>query len=690
MLQLTRYDERMRDTAQAQYLHGSYPLDMTLPATRRFALLLAAFGGRAGLYHVDIAGPPTLTPIWQSQLPPMRRILGVEDFDGDGSEEALLLGDSAVVMVGLDGRERFAIRGDMIDGFVHRADSTRIILVSRDAGSVLVTWLSERGALLGQSAIDGSSDILTLAADMGVGNELLVATLSSPARLYRLDLRRMLIVGERQLPGAPDALVPYLEGGVPTAAALYRALPAPTILPVASAELPRRFDYPLADAFDEAALSPHLIALATRDSIAVFNREMRLLAVVASPGGRDLSVTELDSTRTLLVTTAGSRIVPIDREGPGWLERNWMTALIYASAAALVIVMLLAARRYRFVRTLYNNLVRVPGSHGVIVISPSQRVVHINRSAREVLEIASYIPLGRHVSEYLVSEQTRLVMSLLRRLFADGEAFEVRADITMGLDTRALTFRGRQMFGQYGFAAGYLLLVEDVTQTIERERLVNWASVAHHIAHEMKTPLGTVKVTAEMLHDRLASNGFDPENHRATTRILKQSQRLREIVDDLLTIARTETLHRVSADLSLLVTSTAHECRESYPPSLDLMVQITGDDFRCSIDVNQLTIAIRNLLDNAWQAIGDREGGRIEVTVIDRGDAGVDVTVSDNGVGMSRDTMAKLFQPFYTEREGGSGIGTVIVKRVVEAHGGIVTVESEQGKGTSFLLNLPR
>lgn len=692
VLQITRYTSQLRDTSQTQYLHGSYPYDLVVPITPSGnAFLLAGFGGKAGFYAVSLTGAPTLTPVWQSPLSPMRRIVAIEDFDHDGRDEAALLGDSAFVVVGLQGEERFVLRGDLIDAYVVHGDSTRFLLVSRDGGNVLVNWVdAAHGRLLAQRSLEGSSDVISTMGDLGIGDELLIAPTTVPSHLYRFDIRRMILLGSRPLPGVPAALVPIRDGEMPSVAALFRTYPAPTLLPLANGILPRKLDYPLGTVFDDAVSSPHLTALVSRDSIAIYDRSMHLLGIAPSIGGTEVRITELDSATLLVSTATGSRFMTIDWNGMSWLERNWLELAIYVVSGLLILAMLVAARRYRFVRTLYNNLVRVPGSHGIIVISSSQRVIHVNRSAREILEISPYIPLGRHVSEYLISEGTRLVMSLLRRLFADGEGFEVRVDLNNGLDSRALTFRGRPMFGQYGFAAGYLLLIEDVTQTIERERLVNWASVAHHIAHEMKTPLGTVKVTAEMLNDRLGNNGAEPEYQRATHRILKQSQRLREIVDDLLTVARTETLHKVGADVSLLVTSTAHECRESYPPSLELTVQIQGDDFRCSVDVNQLTIAVRNLLDNAWQAIGDREGGRIEVTVADMAELGVGLTVVDNGIGMSRETMAKLFQPFYTEREGGSGIGTVIVKRVVEAHGGTVTVESELGKGTRFILTLPR
>jgi signal transduction histidine kinase len=138
-----------------------------------------------------------------------------------------------------------------------------------------------------------------------------------------------------------------------------------------------------------------------------------------------------------------------------------------------------------------------------------------------------------------------------------------------------------------------------------------------------------------------------------------------------------------------MLSSLAHDYQDILPRSVELRLIIEGERFRALVDVGQLTVALRNLIDNAWQAIGSREGGVVTIAVKETAEE-IRIIVQDNGRGMSQQTLAKLFQPFYTEREGGSGIGTVIVKRVIEGHGGTVNVESAQGRGTQFILTLPR
>jgi signal transduction histidine kinase len=697
LTQFARYDDTLGfQAASAAPVFGLNPLDFTLPSpplpTDR-AYLLAAPYGRAALYAIRFDGPPSMTPVWEKQSPPLRKIVTIGDLDGDGRGEVAMVGDSAFVVAGLDGAERFTIVGDFVDAVVYRGTTTRFIVARHDGSSIRLDLIDAATgtSLLTAKSLTGGPNMEMLLTETSNGEVLAVATSGAHPTAYLLDPATLTLIRDPlPLPAMPIAFVPVRDDNHTGVAAIFNSYPAPTFLALDGNDAPAAIDYELGSVPVNAAFTNNLIALISADSIAFFDRELHPLTVSASPGATAVKMDELDSVHVLVSTPGNARIYAVDRESYNWLLRNWVLVVVGIGLALLVGLSVVAARRYRFVRTIYNNLVRVPNSQGVIVLSPSQRVRHLNMSARALLEIAPYIPLGRHIREYLVNDETRPVISALRKLFAEGEEFELRIDVARDGDSRALTFRGRPLIGEYGFTAGYLLLASDITQTLERERLVNWASVAHHIAHEMKTPLGTVTMTAEMLHDKLSTNGHSGSEHlRATSRIIKQTERLRQIVEDLLTVARTETLQRQSADVSLMISSLAHDYQDILPRSVELRLIIDGERFRAMVDVGQLTVALRNLIDNAWQAIGSREGGVVTIAVKETPEE-IRIIVQDNGRGMSQQTLAKLFQPFYTEREGGSGIGTVIVKRVIEGHGGTVNVESAQGRGTQFILTLPR
>ncbi len=689
---LTLFDTLLTNRSQTPY-RDLNPKDIALTGSPlpSGVLLLAAPFGRASLFAIRTHGAPELTPLWSTHIVRPRKILATGDFSGDGSGEIAILADSALVVISPDGRERYAYEGDLLDAVFYRQGRTaQFIIAERTRSQInLICLDAETGIIADQRSIPGESAILMQMAQYPRGTMVGIVTLGQKSKAYLFDPHQKTFARQLIMPTSPYALVPYSDDDGPALAVLFRKYPSPTLLPLREHAEEDELDFPLYNVFENVASSSRYTVLAGTDSVAVYDRSMELLAVLSGTGSSNVRLHELDSVTVLLSSPSGSIIEHIEPDSFLWLKRNWPVLVVGLFGIILLGIIYSAIRRYRFIRAIYSNLVHVPESNGIVVISRSQKVQHLNASARTFLEIDPYIQIGRHISNYLVHEDLQPVPPVLRNLFSEGELFQLKTDVLLSGEKRALRFRGRPMYGNYGQAVGYLLLIDDITETLEHERLVNWASVAHHIAHEMKTPLGTVKTTAETLLDRLHANDQNSADLRAVNRIIRQSGRLREIVEDLLSVARTEAMQKIQADLSLMLSSLVHDFMEYLPSNVELEYKPKGEDFRCQIDVNQLTVAIRNLLDNARQAIGSRQGGRITLRVESR-EEHLLVTVQDNGIGMNEKTLARLFQPYYTEREGGSGIGTVIIKRVIEGHGGTIAVESAPGIGTTFHIKIPR
>ncbi len=690
---LRRYNDSLSSGTQT-YLRNVRPLDVSFrPGMFRpdSALLVGGSGADASIYTVNVRGTPSFSLFWSGQVPAIREIVALTGGPG-GNGAVALAGDSIFMVIRADRVVTTSMTGDLAGAVLADEDSLRFIVASREEAGIRLRLVDGvTGRTLESGQVPWSREVVMRMITTEGVDQLAVVTRERPYRAFLFDPNTLLAADPVELTDRPEAIVPCLDGNVHGACVLFRSYPIPTYLPLLSdpTTAPVEIDYPLREVFASAADDGGLIALIGRDSLALYDSAMTLLTVLPAGDLTNARMHRLPDGRLLLASATGSRILPVPPEPPDWFSRHWR--LIFLAAAGVVIAAAIASllRHHLFIRNIYNNLVLVPSSHGIIVMSQSQRVRHINGSARRLLGIAAYIPLGRHISEYLTADEWRPALESLRGLFAYGDSFIQKIDLERDGDHRSYSFSGRPMFAASGVPAGYLLMVEDVTKTIERERLVNWASVAHHIAHEMKTPLGTVTVTAEMLYDRLAAEGAESTLLRSTSRIVRQSERLRDIVEDLLTIARTESLKKVRADMGIVLSSVAHDCAEYIPSSIELRLDVSGSDLHCMADVSQLTVAIRNLIDNAWQAIGSRDGGCIFLRAVGA-DAHVVITIRDTGIGMSRETLTKLFQPFYTEREGGSGIGTVIIKRVIEAHGGTIAVDSEVGIGTTFTLHMPR
>jgi len=222
-----------------------------------------------------------------------------------------------------------------------------------------------------------------------------------------------------------------------------------------------------------------------------------------------------------------------------------------------------------------------------------------------------------------------------------------------------------------------------------REHLAELGRLTAGLAHEIKNPLSTINVNLQLLAEDLARH--DDELHRRWLRRLDsaraETDRVRDILDDFLRYAGHYELHRSPVDLRRLL----EELLDFFGPQAEVaqvLMRVTLPDqpLRCNVDANLIKQAILNLLINAVQAM--QRGGEL-LAKLSAGRQEAIIEVIDTGAGMDDETMAKIFQAYYSTKQGGSGLGLPMTRRIIREHGGTVRVESDPGKGTRFIIALP-
>lgn len=415
--------------------------------------------------------------------------------------------------------------------------------------------------------------------------------------------------------------------------------------------------------------------------------------MVREPTGLTRYTGTLIRSDVMIAATAGDDVMlrTITSNTFWWWYRYRIGAAAVICAIMLLLMVTVFWRRFAFYRLYYNQLVRGSVTSGVVAINRQFRVIHLNNAARELLHIAKYIPLHRHITDYLPGAAYADMLNDLRDALQQRVTREKIVTLQTGGQPRTLLCRARPTLTRNGMVAGCLLQLEDVTHTIERERLMSWASVAHHVAHEMKTPIGTVLLNAQHV---LKSETELPERSRKYFhRIVTQAERLSGILQNFLSIARVSTMRFSQVDVVRYMQSLVADYAELLPAHITISCTVGElNGTMLPIDDQQLTTAIRNILDNAVHAITPAEGS-IEITLSEYPipPAGaVAIGIRDTGRGMTEECRARMFEPFYTETPGGSGIGMVIVKRIIDEHKGFLEVSSEVGVGTEVRIVLPR
>lgn len=215
------------------------------------------------------------------------------------------------------------------------------------------------------------------------------------------------------------------------------------------------------------------------------------------------------------------------------------------------------------------------------------------------------------------------------------------------------------------------------------------AVLAGGLAHEIRNPLSTMQMNLGLLAEDFQQPEDDRDRRalKKIDRVRKECHRLQGILEDFLRFVRVQDLRAATADLNAVVEEVRDFCegeglaqgivsRAAYDPTLPPI----------PLDVDLFKQALFNLIRNAQIAMPD--GGDLILTTRCDGDSAV-LDITDTGVGIPPEIQSKIFDAFVSTRPGGSGLGLPTTRKIVEAHGGTIALESEVGKGTKFTIRLP-
>lgn len=235
-----------------------------------------------------------------------------------------------------------------------------------------------------------------------------------------------------------------------------------------------------------------------------------------------------------------------------------------------------------------------------------------------------------------------------------------------------------------------VLTVQDVTEIRRQEReggrrrrLEALGRMAAELAHEVRNPLGSIRLFASMLNDDLHDR---PQQAEMTQQILIASSSLEAIVSNLLNFAAPSEAAKRDIDLTALASDA---CALLAPTSALRGVQIgapSGDPCHVVADPEALRQVLLNLLGNSLAATGS--GGRVDVSTFTEHGSAV-LVVEDDGCGIEPELLPRVFDPFFTAREGGTGLGLSVVHRIVERHDGRIRLDSRPGQGTKARVEIP-
>lgn len=326
---------------------------------------------------------------------------------------------------------------------------------------------------------------------------------------------------------------------------------------------------------------------------------------------------------------------------------------------------------------------------GLVAMDPEKRLIAWNETAEAVFGLPFRDVLGKRAAEVLPD----CFMEMPEALSMAQPILERERDCPVGEGrTIPLEIIATRLQDDEGAFFGYAILFRDLTEVqrlkseVERNRrLAAIGSLAAGVAHEIRNPLSSIKGFATYLRERYRDN---PEDQQVTDIMIQEVERLNRVIGQLLEFSRPLTLNRKVAAIEPILRHTLKMVEaQAQEKGVALMTDFSNPVPDLFLDTDKMTQVFLNLTLNALNAM--EKGGTLSLTLAQPDAQSVRVEISDTGTGIGKEELGRIFDPYFTTRASGTGLGLPIAQRIVEAHGGEIRVSSELGKGTVFSVLLP-
>lgn len=379
-----------------------------------------------------------------------------------------------------------------------------------------------------------------------------------------------------------------------------------------------------------------------------------------------------------------------------WHSEEYILGIFFALASTIFISVYFVTSIMDMLRKSRDNLLFEIRSmienmaEGVLFIDPNDKVTMCNRAIEKTWNVKREEIIGKSIKDGLsryIGVSGARIAEKTRRGIRTSQHQEIRTENGYLYNTFSAVYDNK---GKYW---GIVLTSHDITerkkleqQLLHTERLAAIGEMSAKVAHEIKNPLSSISLNTELLHDEINNyNGSKTKDAEDMIQsIMKEVDRLTDISEEYLQFARFPKLELKPASLNdILVGLTRFLKEEMLQRNIDLKESYDDNLPKVFLDENQIKQVFFNIIKNSFEAMPD--GGKLEISTMVKGN-NAEVSISDSGSGIAEDDIHKIFDPFYSNKVDGTGLGLALSKKTIEAHGGEIFCDSTLGAGTTVHL----
>jgi two-component system sensor histidine kinase HydH len=397
--------------------------------------------------------------------------------------------------------------------------------------------------------------------------------------------------------------------------------------------------------------------------------------------------------KTDMIIFVGFNMATIEKADSEDTRNTIIVALLLLLIGSSAIISLFLAQAYRLTRTslsrikIFSEALVKNMPIGLIALDDQGKIVICNEKAQAALEIACTDALGKEALTILPEPLKKIISELP----ASGGFLERDIQLISAEGTENVWEAVAAGLMDEGIPAGRILLIRDVTairqmeNEVARSRHLNSiGSLAAGVAHEIRNPLSSIKGFAVYFKERLSGN---KEDEQTADVMIAETERLNRVISQLIEFARPLELKKEKVQFAELVQHTIKLiAADAQKNKISVEIDAVANLPELEVDPDKIKQVLLNVFLNSLAAL--KESGKM-IIELSPGTDNLTVIISDNGTGIEKMDLPKIYDPYFTSKPAGTGLGLAVVQKIMEAHGGRINVESTAGKGTKVFLYFP-